>query len=131
MSHVLIIEDDSAVRHVIRDDLGRCGHEGSEATRGQDGLKLATAESPEVVLLDLRLPDRAGEDLLTDLLALEIRPEVIVLTGHGSVDIAVRAMKTGAFDFLEKPCRLAWPWEVKRGRAHGVLVHRPLDRRRW
>lgn len=107
MSHVLIIEDDSAVRCVIRDDLQRCGHEVSEATRGQDGLELATAESPEVVLLDLRLPDRAGEDLLTDLLALEIRPEVIVLTGHGSVDIAVRAMKTGAFDFLEKPCRLA------------------------
>ncbi|MFN0059795.1 MAG: sigma-54-dependent transcriptional regulator [Planctomycetota bacterium] len=102
-----IIEDDASLRDLLANELRAAGHRVGVAATGTLGLEAVRAERPAVVLLDLKLPDADGEQLLAQLLAFDERPQVIVLTAHGSVDVAVRAMKAGAVDFLEKPCRLA------------------------
>ena len=62
-----------------------------------------------MVLLDIWLPDRDGLDVLSDirLMASEARPEVIIISGHGTIEAAVKATKLGAYDFLEKPLSLS------------------------
>jgi DNA-binding NtrC family response regulator len=92
---------------MLRAELESREHQVLVAADGKRGIDQAAKELPDVVLLDYRLPDMDGEEVLARILEQEEAPEVVILTAHGSVDIAVKAMKRGAFDFLEKPCRLA------------------------
>src|SRR6202012_4441349 len=70
-----------------------------------EALVLLRDASYDVILLDIWLPDRDGLEVLTEIrsLAIESAPEVIIISGHGTIETAVRATKLGAFDFLEKP----------------------------
>ena len=70
---------------------------------GKDALNALKAGTPSVVLLDLRLPDMDGLEILKEIRAREIPSEVVVVTAHGSVNVAVEAMRAGAYDFLVKP----------------------------
>lgn len=105
MSVIVLIEDDAAVSELLQEELTAAGHEVSSCATGAAGLRSAR-KGAEVVLLDLGLPDTTGQEVLEELKRLPDPPEVVVLTAHGSVDVAVQTMKAGAFDFLEKPCRL-------------------------
>jgi DNA-binding NtrC family response regulator len=99
---VLIVDDDSAVRGLLNVVLSD-KYQVVELASGTALQKSFSQESPDVVLLDLKLGDADGLDLLPQIKKTWPETEVIVLTGHGTIDIAVKASKLGAYNFLSKP----------------------------
>jgi DNA-binding NtrC family response regulator len=103
---VLLVDDDSAFRHVMSGELRRLGHDVATAGSGEEAVAHMERHEPQIVLLDLRLP---GMDGLATLKAIRTRNpsiEVIMLTGHGSIDTAIESIREGAFDYVTKPCPL-------------------------
>ena len=100
---VLIIDDDDAVRGVFRRILEREGWFVLEAARGQVGIALCLAHEPGLVLLDLRMPEIDGLDVLSTLVAAHPETPVIVISGQGTMVDAVEALRRGAWDFVSKP----------------------------
>jgi len=106
MTSVLVVDDDLAVRETLADFFDTVGYTARTAGTASEGRQAAAAHAPDVVLLDLRLPDASGLTLLEALRADDPELGVIMLTGHADVATAVRAMQQGALDFLEKPVDL-------------------------
>ncbi len=99
---VLVVDDDASFRFAMKKALRRLGYEVEEAAGGREAVALLTRGEPaDAALLDLRMGDLDGLDVLRRSSGTSTR--VVVLTGHGSVEAAVEAMKLGAFSFLEKP----------------------------
>lgn len=100
---VLIIDDERNFRDFLGEALRAEGYDVSAAATARAGLLLAREEHPHVVLLDQKLPDRSGLDLLPELKTLVIDPVVIVVTAHAEYARAVEAIKAGAFQYITKP----------------------------
>jgi two-component system nitrogen regulation response regulator NtrX len=100
---ILVIDDDAAVRRVCVDLLATRGLRVVEASNVRDGLRLFVECRPGAVILDMKLPDGVGLDVLRELQRNAPGTPVIVISGWGSVGEAVEAMKCGASEFLEKP----------------------------
>jgi DNA-binding NtrC family response regulator len=100
---VLVIEDTSSLQMIYRALLGQAGYQVRIAATAAAGMALFRETPPDVVLIDLQLPDRDGLSLLRDMLTLRPETPAIVVTAHGSVNVAVEAMRAGAHDFLVKP----------------------------
>jgi DNA-binding NtrC family response regulator len=100
---ILVVDDEHLIRWSLEQQLRREGYQVLLAATGADALQVARAESPDVVLLDVRLPDADGVELLERLRLLDPDLVVILITAHGAVGPAVRAMKLGAADYLMKP----------------------------
>jgi two-component system response regulator RegA len=100
---VLVVEDDPELRAAIRAELAASGHEVIEADGVRAGIEAFRATLPDVALLDHGLGDGDAFDLLRELPRVDARVPLVVLTGRGSIDLAVRAMKEGAHHFLAKP----------------------------
>ena len=100
---VLLVEDTPSLRLIYAAALRREGLRVLEAGTAEEGDRLFAAERPGMVLLDLMLPDRAGLDLMREMLARAPSTAIIVVTSDGSIDRAVTAMRGGAMDFLVKP----------------------------
>ncbi len=103
---VLIVDDDESVRETLVEFFETFGHTARGAASASEGRRLAQEHAPDVVLLDLRLPDANGLHALEALRADDPDVAVIVLTGYADVGTAVRAMKIGAADVMEKPVDL-------------------------
>jgi two-component system nitrogen regulation response regulator NtrX len=117
----LVIDDDDVVRKSCVELLEARGHKTFSAASVGEGLRLFSEHRPAAVLLDLRLPDGTGIDVLRELQRQAPGTPVVVISGHGSVAEAVEAMRVGATDFLEKP--------VSRDRLFQILdrvMHPPL-----
>jgi two-component system response regulator AtoC len=107
MSHaLLIIEDEAILAKNIRIYFERAGYDVRAAASAEDGLRQLDLFKPDIVLLDYQLPGMDGLEMLTSLRNIDPTLKVIMLTGQGSVDLAVKAMKLGAADFLSKPVEL-------------------------
>lgn len=104
---ILILDDEEALRRVISKRLRRKDYEVLEAGSLRDGLVLLQNSSPDAVFLDLRLPDGTGLDFLKEAKRLQTDTQIIMLTGHGTIESAIEAMKLGAYDYLTKPCNLS------------------------
>ena len=100
---VLIIEDDHTLSKNINTYLTRNGYQGEVAATGAKGLELVEKLRPDVALIDLMLPDMSGIELLMRIRSIEPHTLIIMMTGAGSVQAAVEAMKAGAYDYLSKP----------------------------
>jgi len=100
---ILVIDDDPAIGDSCRLILRRSGHEVEVVQSGSQGLARLSSVSFDLVLLDLRMPDMDGMTLLQHIREQDPRALVIVISGYGSVETAVEAMKLGAFDFVAKP----------------------------
>jgi two-component system response regulator FixJ len=100
---VNIVDDDEAIRQSLGFMLRKAGYVVSTFASGDDFLKAVTRESQGCVLLDVRMPGMDGLEVQARLNGTGIAIPVIMLTGHGDVSLAVRAIKAGAIDFLEKP----------------------------
>src|SRR5215472_4746648 len=108
MNHVLVVDDEADIRQSLEEILREEGYGVASAATAAETRVLLDDAAYDVVLLDIWLPDRDGLDVLTDLhqLSPETRPEVIIISGHGTIETAVKATKLGAYDFLEKPLSL-------------------------
>ncbi|MCG6921843.1 MAG: sigma-54 dependent transcriptional regulator [Acidobacteria bacterium] len=100
---VLVVDDEEAVRSSLRMIFEYEGYEVLLAANGPAGLKMAEQDSPDLVFLDIKMPQMDGLEVLKRLKADEPSPPVVILSGHGTVKTAVEAVKLGAFDFIEKP----------------------------
>ncbi|MHC1790531.1 sigma-54-dependent transcriptional regulator [Solidesulfovibrio sp.] len=103
MGNVLIIDDDQTIRDALARVVERLGHTPALAATLADGLKQAADTAVDVVFLDVRMPDGNGLDAISDIRRAPSGPEVIVITGWGDPDGAERAMRQGAWDYIEKP----------------------------
>lgn len=103
VSPVLIVDDDEAVRGVFRRVLERAGYLVVDASNGKAGLALCSEREPGLVLLDLRMPEMDGLDVLTELNAQHAETPVIMISGQGTMTDAVEALRRGAWDFVSKP----------------------------
>src|SRR5215467_4817845 len=102
-SCVLLVDDDRAVRTVLATMLQRAGMRPGEAGNGQEALEVLAREPVDLVVTDLRMPVMDGTRLLGEIAAHWGEIPVIVLTAHGTIALAVEAMKAGAADFILKP----------------------------
>jgi DNA-binding NtrC family response regulator len=107
MAKLLLADDDRNLRKVLHNELSEAGHDVAEAESGLEALELLGTRDFDVLLLDLNMPRLGGMEVLDAMKRLDLSAEVIVLTAHGSVSVAVAAMKLGAYDFLSKPFRIA------------------------
>jgi len=100
---ILVIDDEAAIRDSLKMTLEYEGYEFLGAATGQEGLALAERETPDLVLLDVKMPGMDGLEVLDRLRSLNESLPVVVISGHGTIATAVDATKKGAFDFIEKP----------------------------
>ena len=103
MASILIIDDERAIRNVLKDILGNEGYKVDEAADGEEGLKKFLATTFDLVLCDIKMPKIDGIEFLQK--ATEANPDVpvIMISGHGNIETAVDAVKKGAFDYISKP----------------------------
>jgi two-component system nitrogen regulation response regulator NtrX len=108
MNHVLIVDDETEIRESLESILVEEGYVVTTAATAGEALTLLADAIYDVVLLDVWLPDRDGLETLAEIRQMEPAhvPEVIIVSGHGTIEAAVRATKLGAYDFLEKPLSL-------------------------
>src|SRR5512135_675771 len=103
---IFIVDDEAGIRSTLRQILEDEGYAVEEAESGEQALPLAATEDFDVILLDVWLPGMDGLEVLTRLREQGVASEVLVISGHGNIETAVRATKLGAYDFIEKPLSL-------------------------
>jgi two-component system nitrogen regulation response regulator NtrX len=108
LNHVLIVDDEAEIRESLEGILREEGYVVTTSATATEALELVCDADYDVVLLDIWLPDRDGLETLGEIRRLENSsiPEVVIISGHGTIEAAVRATKLGAYDFLEKPLSL-------------------------
>jgi two-component system nitrogen regulation response regulator NtrX len=106
MSTILIIDDEPGIRTVLTDILEDEDYQVVSACDGLEGLDILKSREIDLVILDVWLPHKGGIDVLKEIKQIYPELEVIVISGHANIDMAVKAVKNGAFDFLEKPLSL-------------------------
>ena len=109
MNHVLIVDDEAEIRESLESILAEEGYLVTSTGTAAEALALLADAAYDVVLLDIWLPDRDGLETLGEIRQMDSAsvPEVVIISGHGTIESAVRATKLGAYDFLEKPLSLA------------------------
>ena len=106
MPKILIIDDEAAIRGALKEILEYESFEVDEAEDGLQGLKKLEKESYDLIFCDIKMPKMDGIEVLEKLKEKEVEAPVIIITGHGSVETAVEALKKGAYDFIQKPLDL-------------------------
>src|SRR5688500_16144406 len=101
MNRIVVADDDAGIARILSDRLRDAGHVVDVARDGVEALRLA--EGADLLLLDLEMPRMDGLTVLDSLRSLPAAPLVIVITAHGDMTKAVRAMRAGAYDFIAKP----------------------------
>ena len=103
MRRVLVVDDEENIRLVLRTLLKKHGYEVEVAEEGEGALAALESFDPDVILTDVRMPKMGGMDLLAALRAKQHPATVIVMSAYGNVDLAIEAMKAGAYDYVSKP----------------------------
>ncbi|MBA2880331.1 DNA-binding NtrC family response regulator [Desulfosalsimonas propionicica] len=104
--HLLLVDDEEGYVNVLANRLGKRGMDVAKAYCGADALQAVRSRDFDVVVLDLKMEDMDGLEVLQILKQLDKGMEVIMLTGHGSQAAARAGLEHGAFDYLTKPCEL-------------------------
>lgn len=100
---ILVVDDDASLRRVLEYNLTSAGYEVVVASSGEEGLALFSQSSPSLVITDMKMPGISGLQLLAAIKECSTETLVIIITAFGSVDMAVEAMKAGAYDYITKP----------------------------
>jgi DNA-binding NtrC family response regulator len=126
MPTLLVIDDEAGIRFTIREVLQNADLRILTAENSEEGVRLTRDEAPDVVLLDIRLGAESGLDIFHRLRAVDPKLLVVFITGHGTAETAIEAMKLGAFDYLVKPLDLAELQQVvEQALKISHLVHVP------
>jgi DNA-binding NtrC family response regulator len=132
---VLIVDDEEQLVKAFRTKLSKEGYGVVTAATGGEAMALVKGQPFDVCVLDIRLPDIDGVKLLETLKDAEPTLEIIMLTGHASVDTAIQSMKHGAYDYLSKPCKLSElssvvlkAYEKKALKERNILLQEQLQR---
>ena len=104
---VLIVDDEETIRSAIAKYLGAAGYGVVQASTGREAREAMRAYSPDAIILDYRLPDCKSLEIIPELKYIDAECAIIMLTAHGSIDLAVEAIKAGAEQFITKPVELA------------------------
>ncbi len=104
---ILIVDDDSSFRSLVTAELSRTFPMVTPADSATRALELCEGSDFDVVLLDIRMPGRSGLEVLKELKARSFEGEIVMLTGHATIDSAIDSLKMGAYDYVSKPCKLA------------------------
>lgn len=103
MNKILVIDDEKPTLSMFKLFLGAYGYEVLTAESGEEGLEVFSAQKPSIVLTDIKMPGMDGLQVLKRIKELDPLTEVIVITGHGDMDIAIKALNLNATDFINKP----------------------------
>ena len=103
MAAILLIDDEKSIRNVLRDILLHEGYQVEEAADGEKGIQQLTEKTFDLVLCDIKMPKMDGLEVLQQIMQLHPDLPVIMISGHGTIETAVDAVKKGAFDFIAKP----------------------------
>lgn len=129
--HILVVEDDATLRKIIAQTIGNAGYQVTLAADGATAIELLTRNGDQppgydVVITDIVMGDIDGVEVTTIARSQPDAPEVILLTGHGSLETSMAALRVGAFDYLLKPCRNTHLLE----RVNAALNQRDMRRRK-
>lgn len=102
-SKILVIDDDASLRRVVEYNLQEAGYQFLSAASGEEGLVLVAEEAPSLVITDMKMPGMDGMQVLKNIKASHPDTLVIIITAFGTIDVAVDAMKVGAYDYITKP----------------------------
>lgn len=104
---ILVVDDEDMIRWTLKESLEAEGYRVTDFANARDFLRYFQEKGGDIVLLDIRLPDASGLDVLVDITRIDPDVPVVVMTAYGDVETAVTAMKRGAYDYLSKPYNLA------------------------
>ncbi|HET7787987.1 MAG TPA: sigma-54 dependent transcriptional regulator [Myxococcales bacterium] len=121
MDHILIVDDDRSIRELLSMHLEERGFAVLSAATGAEGFRMASEISPAAIVLDMRLPDASGIDLIPELKKRAAEAPVLMITAHHDMATTILAMKAGAFDYIHKPIDI---------QAFDVALDRALEVRR-
>ena len=103
MSKVLVIDDERSIRNTLKEILEYEGHNVHDAADGAEGISKASGNKYDIILCDIKMPKMDGIEVLEKLQALIPDVPVVMISGHGTIETAVEAVKKGAYDFIQKP----------------------------
>ena len=106
MTKILVIDDERSIRNPMKDILQYEGYEVVLAENGMEGLVSVKSEKPDVVFCDIKMPKMEGIEVLERIKEFSADTPVIMISGHGTIDTAIEAIRKGAYDFIEKPLDL-------------------------
>ena len=106
MAKILVVDDEKAIRRSIREILEFEKHKVEEAEDGQVALNMALANNYDIILSDIKMPKLDGTELLQKLIEQQVSASLILISGHGTIETAVDAVKNGAYDYIAKPIDL-------------------------
>jgi len=103
---ILLVDDEVVFTNNISKLLSRRGYQVKAVNSGDEALRVLMDNSFDVMVLDLKMPGIDGIGTIREMKKLGLLTEVLILTGHGSIDMALEAIKLGAYDYLTKPCQI-------------------------
>jgi two-component system response regulator AtoC len=122
MFHILVIDDDEQMQFFLKEALQRQGYGLTVRKSAEEGLAALRSDQADLVLLDVRLPGMDGLQAVEEILKIDPRAPIIIMTAHGTRDSAIEAMRRGAYDYFTKPFRLE---EME------IVIRRALEKRRF
>ena len=125
---VLVVDDEKLIRWTLKENLGKIGYEVVEAENGSEALKVFSAALPDLVLLDVHLPDTSGIEVLKSLKNIDKDVPIIIVTAFGNIQTAVDSMKFGAHDFVEKPFEIEKLQIVMEKALENAFLRREVSR---
>jgi DNA-binding NtrC family response regulator len=105
-ARILVVDDDRHLADMLVEYLVKLGYEAAAAYGGREGLARFEQDDFKLVILDLKMPDMGGMEVLEAIKSIDSRAVVMVLSGYGTIESAVTAIKKGAYDFIPKPVDL-------------------------
>ncbi|HZE95947.1 MAG TPA: sigma-54 dependent transcriptional regulator [Planctomycetota bacterium] len=127
MAKVLVVDDEESIIWIFRKLVEGLGHEFLAAATGEKGIEAAASGQPDVVFMDVKLPGMDGLAALVEVRRVAPRAKFIVMTAHGTLDTAVRAMKLGAVEYLSKPVDLDQARALIQGSLKGAGMSREVE----